>query len=159
MIVQQLKKEFNTQPIEKIKLDAEHYPDINVVADALKHYLRELPEPVLTFALYEDFIKASASKNHDDRIYNIKKLLQQLPAENYNLLKTLVEHFVTVTDYESINHMYSTNLAIVFGPTLLKPLPGVASFNTSMSNLGHQQNIVKYLILHYHCLFDVEQNE
>lgn len=55
--------------------------------------------------------------------------------------------------------MYATNLAIVFGPTLLQPAPGPASFATTMSNLGHHQTIVKYLILHYHYLFDVESDE
>jgi hypothetical protein len=55
--------------------------------------------------------------------------------------------------------MYATNLAIVFGPTLLQPTPGPASFATTMSNLGHHQNIVKYLILNYHYLFDVEGDE
>lgn len=55
--------------------------------------------------------------------------------------------------------MYATNLAIVFGPTLLQPAPGPTSFATTMSNLGHHQNIVKYLILNYHYLFDVESEE
>lgn len=65
----------------------------------------------------------------------------------------------SVTDFEAINHMYATNLAIVFGPTLLQPAPGPASFATTMSNLGHHQTIVKYLILHYHFLFDIEHEE
>lgn len=55
--------------------------------------------------------------------------------------------------------MYATNLAIVFGPTLLQPMPGPASFATTMSNLGHHQNIVKYLILNYHYIFDIENEE
>lgn len=65
----------------------------------------------------------------------------------------------SVTDFEATNHMYATNLAIVFGPTLLQPAPGPTSFATTMSNLGHHQNIVKYLILNYHYLFDVESDE
>ncbi|KAG0077003.1 rho GTPase-activating protein, partial [Linnemannia elongata] len=65
-----------------------------------------------------------------------------------------------VTDYEEINHMYATNLAIVFGPTLLRPGGTSAnSFATSMKNLGHQQNIVRNMILQYHWLFDVEDEE
>ncbi|KAI8088728.1 uncharacterized protein BX664DRAFT_331243 [Halteromyces radiatus] len=156
-VVQQLKKEFNTQT--NVNVDVDHYPDINVVADALKQFLRELPEPLLTFALYEEFINASASDDHDDRVYKIKQVIQKLPPVNYQLLKRLLEHFVIVTDYEAINHMYATNLAIVFGPTLLQPMSGPAAFTTSMSNLGHHQNIVKYLILHYHYLFDIEGAE
>ncbi|KAI8074075.1 hypothetical protein BC940DRAFT_79506 [Gongronella butleri] len=156
-MVQELKKEFNRGT--KVQVGVDHYPDINVVADALKQFLRELPEPLLTFDLYDEFIQASATENHDNRLYKIKQVMQKLPESNYTVLKRLIEHFVVVTDYESINHMYATNLAIVFGPTLLQPVPGPAAFTTSMSNLGHHQNIVKYLILHYHYLFGTEDND
>ncbi|ORX62644.1 hypothetical protein DM01DRAFT_1314168 [Hesseltinella vesiculosa] len=156
-MVQQLKKEFNTS--SHVNLDIDYYPDINVIADALKQFIRDLPEPLLTFDLYDDFIEASATVDHDNRLYKIKQAVHKLPHGNYLVLKRLVEHLVIVTDYESINHMYATNLAIVFGPTLLQPAPGPASFTTSMSNLGHHQNIVKYLVLHYHYLFDVEDTE
>lgn len=33
--------------------------DINVVSGALKLWLRELPEPLLTYGLYNDFIEAA----------------------------------------------------------------------------------------------------
>ena len=46
--------------------------------------------------------------------------------------------------------MYANNLAIVFGPNLL---------GTSIGNIGHHSNIVKYLILHYHMLFNIEEEE
>lgn len=55
--------------------------------------------------------------------------------------------------------MYATNLAIVFGPTLLRPAPGPVSFATTMANIGHQQNIIKNLITHYHFVFDVENED
>ncbi|GAN11081.1 hypothetical protein MAM1_0466d10636 [Mucor ambiguus] len=100
-----------------------------------------------------------ASEDHDERVYLIKNVVKKLPYCNYVLLKRIIEHFVIVTDFEATNHMYATNLAIVFGPTLLQPTPGPASFATTMSNLGHHQNIVKYLILNYHYLFDVECDE
>ncbi|KAL9558076.1 hypothetical protein PS6_001456 [Mucor atramentarius] len=130
-VVSALKAEFN-KDVSKVDLSDPNWADINVVADALKQFLRELPEPLLTYALYDDLITASASEDHDERV---------------------------VTDFEATNHMYATNLAIVFGPTLLQPTPGPASFATTMSNLGHHQNIVKYLILNYHYLFDVECDE
>lgn len=34
----------------------EYYHDIHVVAGALKQYIRELPEPLLTFDLFEEFL-------------------------------------------------------------------------------------------------------
>ncbi|KAI9027595.1 hypothetical protein CLU79DRAFT_717097 [Phycomyces nitens] len=157
-VVTKLKMAFNTQ-LSSVNLSDPVWADINVVADALKQFLRELPEPLLTCSLYDEFINASASENHDERVYLIRETIRKLPHANYIVLKRLIEHFVTVTDFEVVNHMYATNLAIVFGPTLLQPAPGPASFATTMSNLGHHQNIVKYLILKYHDLFDVESEE
>ncbi|KAG1471143.1 hypothetical protein G6F56_002295 [Rhizopus delemar] len=157
-IVTALKTEFN-KDISKVDLSDPRWADINVIADAFKQFLRELPEPLLTYTFYEEFINASASGDHDQRVYLIKEVIKKLPYSNYTLLKRIIEHFVTVTDFEAINHMYATNLAIVFGPTLLQPAPGPASFATTMSNLGHHQNIVKYLVLNYHYLFDIESEQ
>ncbi|KAG2230435.1 hypothetical protein INT48_009181, partial [Thamnidium elegans] len=157
-VVSALKAEFNKN-VSKVDLSNPAWADINVVADAFKQFLRELPEPLLTYTYYDDFINASASEDHDERVYLIKKVIKKLPHSNYVLLKKIIEHFVIVTDFEATNHMYATNLAIVFGPTLLQPIPGPASFATTMSNLGHHQNIVKYLILNYHYIFDIESEE
>ncbi|KAG0190263.1 hypothetical protein DFQ28_002270 [Apophysomyces sp. BC1034] len=157
-VVNQLKSEFNKNAT-LVNLSHPNWADINVIADALKQFLRELPEPLLTYSLYDEFITASASEDHDERVYLIKKVVKKLPPPNYTLLKRLIEHFVIVTDFEATNHMYATNLAIVFGPTLLQPAPGPASFATTMTNLGHHQNIVKYLVLNYHYLFDIEAEE
>ncbi|KAJ2962212.1 hypothetical protein NQZ79_g2604 [Umbelopsis isabellina] len=142
-----------------VNLGDDQWIDINVVADALKQFFRELPEPLLTYERYGDFMKASALQDHDERVLAIKEITKQLPPNNYILLRRVIEHFVVVTDYEASNHMYATNLAIVFGPTLLRPAPGPVSFATTMANIGHQQNIVKNLITHYHFVFDVENED
>ncbi|CAO3569269.1 unnamed protein product [Mortierella alpina] len=144
----------------EVDLDSDEWKDINVVAGALKQFLRELPEAVMTNALYDALIAASALEDYDERLMTMKDLIRTLPPHNYLLLKRVIEHLERVTDYEEINHMYATNLAIVFGPTLLRPGGSSAnSFATSMKNLGHQQNIVRNMILQYHWLFDVEDEE
>ncbi|KAJ2320260.1 hypothetical protein GGI00_006262, partial [Coemansia sp. RSA 2681] len=84
-------------------------------------------------------------------------LVHALPVPNYTVLKRLVEHLERVTDYEEVNHMYGTNLALVFGPSLLRPPPGSSSFALAMSNLGHAQSVIKNLILQYHWIFNVEE--
>ncbi|KAI7883569.1 hypothetical protein K492DRAFT_205374 [Lichtheimia hyalospora FSU 10163] len=157
-IVEQLKTAFN-RDMATVNLGDPDWADVNVIADAFKQFLRSIPGSLLTHTYYDEFIHASASEDHDQRVYLIKQVLKKLPEPNYILLKRLIQHFVIVTDFEAVNHMYATNLAIVFGPTLLQPAPGPASFATTMSNLGHHQTIVKYLILHYHYLFDVESDE
>src|SRR4051794_9136714 len=64
-------------------------------------------------------------------------------------------YLIRVTDYEEQNHMYANNLAIVFGPNLLR----TRDLAQSISNLGHHSNIVKCLILQYHWFFNVEEEE
>ncbi|KAF9184450.1 hypothetical protein BGZ51_003345 [Haplosporangium sp. Z 767] len=155
--INKLRLSFNSGS-HNVDLDGDEWKDINVVAGALKQFLRELPEAVMTSALYDSLITASALEDYDERLMTMKDLIRTLPAPNYILLKRIIEHLERVTDYEEINHMYATNLAIVFGPTLLRPGGTSAnSFATSMKNLGHQQNIVRNMILQYHWLFDVEE--
>ncbi|KAI1320528.1 rho GTPase-activating protein [Mortierella claussenii] len=157
--INKLRLSFNSGS-QNVDLESDEWRDINVVAGALKQFLRELPEAVMTSALYDSLIAASALEDYDERLLTMKDLIHTLPAPNYLLLKRVVEHLERVTDYEEINHMYATNLAIVFGPTLLRPGGTSAnSFATSMKNLGHQQNIVRNMILQYHWLFDVEDDE
>ncbi|KAG0207127.1 rho GTPase-activating protein [Mortierella sp. GBA30] len=157
--INKLRLSFNSGS-HNVDLDSDEWKDINVVAGALKQFLRELPEAVMTNALYDSLITASALEDYDERLMAMKDLIRTMPSNNYLLLKRIIEHLERVTDYEEINHMYATNLAIVFGPTLLRPAGSSAnSFATSMKNLGHQQNIVRNMILQYHWLFDVEGEE
>lgn len=57
-VVSALKAEFN-KDVARVDLSDPNWADINVVADALKQFLRELPEPLLTYSLYDEFITAS----------------------------------------------------------------------------------------------------
>lgn len=59
-VVNELKAEFNKN-IDKVDLDDPAWADINVVADAFKQFLRELPEPLLTYTYYDEFINASGN--------------------------------------------------------------------------------------------------
>ncbi|KAK9765230.1 hypothetical protein K7432_006608 [Basidiobolus ranarum] len=153
--IERLRQEFNKDS-NAVDLSDEEWTDINIISGLLKQWLRELPSPLLSFKLYDDFISAVAIRDYDERLFAIKDLVHALPPPHYMLLKRLVEHLEMITDYEDVNHMYASNLAIVFGPTILRPPPGPASFATSMANLGQHQSIVRNLILQYHWIFDVE---
>lgn len=39
---------------------------------------------------------------------------------NFYTLKRLAEHWETVTHYEESNHMYAYNLALIFGPSVVR---------------------------------------
>ncbi|KAJ1828340.1 hypothetical protein LPJ56_001168, partial [Coemansia sp. RSA 2599] len=151
--VSRLRQMFNNDP-DAVDLNAQDFGDINVISGVMKQFLRELPEPLMTYNLYEGFINAASIDDYDERLWAIKDLVHALPTANYTVLKRLVEHLERVTDYEEINHMYGTNLALVFGPSLLRPPPGSSSFALAMSNLGHAQSVIKNLILQYHWIFN-----
>ncbi|KAK9686207.1 hypothetical protein K7432_015235 [Basidiobolus ranarum] len=62
--IEQLRQSFNKDS-EAVDLSSEEWRDINVISGVLKQWLRELPEPVLTFDLYHDFISAAGRTSND----------------------------------------------------------------------------------------------
>uniref|UniRef100_A0A8C7M1V3 Beta-chimaerin n=1 Tax=Oncorhynchus mykiss TaxID=8022 RepID=A0A8C7M1V3_ONCMY len=106
---------------EKADISANVYNDINIIAGALKLYLRDLPIPVITFHVYSKFIQAAKIPNPDTRLEAIHEGLLQLPPAHYETLRYLMMHLKKVTMFEKDNFMNSENLGIVFGPTLMQP--------------------------------------
>uniref|UniRef100_A0A3Q2Y3K5 Rho-GAP domain-containing protein n=1 Tax=Hippocampus comes TaxID=109280 RepID=A0A3Q2Y3K5_HIPCM len=92
--------------------------DVHTVASLLKLYLRQLPEPLIPFSHYQDFL-LSGQKLSSDRtqgLGELRNLLQELPVANFNLLKFLNE----VQSHSKGNKMSCQNLATVFGPNILR---------------------------------------
>ncbi|RXM36887.1 Rho GTPase-activating protein 22, partial [Acipenser ruthenus] len=97
--------------------------DVHTVASLLKLYLRELPEPVIPFAKYEDFLSC-AQLLAKDEVEGIQELVNQvkgLPQANYNLLKYICKFLDEVQSHSNENKMSVQNLATVFGPNILRP--------------------------------------
>ncbi|CAL1546433.1 unnamed protein product [Lymnaea stagnalis] len=100
-------------------IDMEEFAnDPHTVAGALKQYLRELPEPLLTFALHDDFLK-SVSLPQDQRLQTLWTLLSKLPKANYNNFRYLIKFLAKLAEKCDVNKMKPSNIAIVIGPNLL----------------------------------------
>ncbi|XP_016296280.1 rho GTPase-activating protein 22-like [Sinocyclocheilus anshuiensis] len=97
--------------------------DVHTVASLLKLYLRELPEPVVPFCKYEDFLSCAQllAKDEEEGIQELGKLVTTLPAANYNLLKYICKFLDEVQSHAHENKMGVQNLATVFGPNILRP--------------------------------------
>ncbi|XP_023148512.1 SH3 domain-binding protein 1 [Amphiprion ocellaris] len=95
--------------------------DPHAVAGALKCYLRELPEPLMTFELYSDWFKAAGEKDMQEKLEQFRVLLKKLPPENYNNLRYLVQFLSLLSEHQAVNKMTPSNIAIVLGPNLLWP--------------------------------------
>ncbi|VVD00439.1 unnamed protein product [Leptidea sinapis] len=93
------------------------WADVHVASSLLKAYLRRLPDPLLTADLYPAFIAADRSA---ERARELRRLVRALPDAHYETLKYLVEHLRRVAAQAPHNKMEARNLAIVFGPTLVR---------------------------------------
>nr|XP_013054693.2 rho GTPase-activating protein 25 [Anser cygnoides] len=97
--------------------------DVHTVASLLKLYLRELPEPVVPWIQYEDFLLCGQALDVDERKGH-QELLEQLsllPRDNYNLLSYICRFLHEIQLNSSVNKMSVDNLATVIGVNLIRP--------------------------------------
>uniref|UniRef100_A0A0V0GA13 Putative cdc42 rho gtpase-activating protein n=1 Tax=Triatoma dimidiata TaxID=72491 RepID=A0A0V0GA13_TRIDM len=103
--------------------------DVHIAAVLLKTFLRELEEPLMTFDLYDE-ITLFPSISKDERPRHVKILiLEKLPEDNYKVLKYIVQFLSKVMDRCDLNKMTSSNLAVVFGPNLIRSPTGQLSLS------------------------------
>ncbi|XP_054455098.1 rho GTPase-activating protein 22 isoform X2 [Anoplopoma fimbria] len=97
--------------------------DVHTVASLLKLYLRELPEPVIPFSKYEDFLTCAQllAKDEEDGVQELGRQVNTLPLPNYNLLTYICKFLDEVQSHSIENKMSVQNLATVFGPNILRP--------------------------------------
>uniref|UniRef100_A0A8C1JM08 Rho GTPase-activating protein 44 n=1 Tax=Cyprinus carpio TaxID=7962 RepID=A0A8C1JM08_CYPCA len=101
-------------------LDVQEYSaDPHAIAGALKSYLRELPEPLMTFELYDEWIQASNIQDMDKRLQALLCTCEKLPADSLNNLRYLIKFLAKLTEHQDANKMTPGNIAIVLGPNLL----------------------------------------
>ncbi|XP_061490276.1 rho GTPase-activating protein 22 isoform X2 [Rhineura floridana] len=76
-------------PLAQVLCHNQSNTDIHTVASPLKLYLRELPEPVIPFARYKDFLSCGQllSKDKGEGTQELANHVKCLPQANYNLLK------------------------------------------------------------------------
>lgn len=116
--IRRLRSAFNSGVVDLTSPDA-YGNDIHAVADLVKVYLRELPEPLLTFVSVESWKHAIKIASHEEKLYAIKEIIDVLPRPNYTTLRFLCRFFGRVTQRCEVNKMSVQNISIVFGPNIL----------------------------------------
>ncbi|KAI4789253.1 hypothetical protein KUCAC02_035363, partial [Chaenocephalus aceratus] len=129
----------------------ERWQDLNVISSLLKSFFRKLPEPLFTDDKYNDFIDANRIEDAEDRLKTMKKLLHDLPDYYYHTLKFLVGHLKKVADNADKNKMEPRNLALVFGPTLVRTSED--NMTDMVIHMPDRYKIVETLILHHDWFF------
>ncbi|XP_056626878.1 rho GTPase-activating protein 44 isoform X3 [Triplophysa dalaica] len=93
--------------------------DPHAIAGALKSYLRELPEPLLTFDLYDEWIQSTNIADQDKRLQALLNTCEKLPKANSDNFKYLIKFLAKLNEFQDDNKMTPGNMAIVLGPNLL----------------------------------------
>ncbi|XP_026169735.1 rho GTPase-activating protein 12 isoform X3 [Mastacembelus armatus] len=147
-VIQKLR--FAVNHDEKVNLADAKWEDIHVTTGALKMYFRELPEPLFTYARFHDFVNAIKISAHTQRVDSIKDLVRQLPKPNHDTMQALFKHLRKVTDHGEENRMNTQSVAIVFGPTLLRP--EIETWNMAV-HMVYQNQIVELILQEYEKIF------
>ncbi|XP_068174654.1 unconventional myosin-IXb isoform X3 [Antennarius striatus] len=122
----------------------EDYP-IHTVTGLVKQWLRELPDPLMTFMHYNDFLHAVELPEKQEQLHAIYKVLEELPSANFNTLERLIFHLVRVCKVEAHNRMSPNSLAIVFAPCVLR-CPDSADPLLSMRDVAKTTTCVEMII-------------
>ncbi|KAK3932796.1 Rho GTPase-activating protein 11A [Frankliniella fusca] len=97
----------------KVQFSQHHVIDI---ANLLKFFLRELPEPVLPFAFHDLFLHCLLL---DDTAGAALLVSLLLPRPHLHVLAYLMEFFHLIAGLSELNKMNTSNLAIVLAPSLM----------------------------------------
>ncbi|XP_037062286.1 rho GTPase-activating protein 12 isoform X5 [Peromyscus leucopus] len=146
-VIQKLR--FAVNHDEKLDLNDSKWEDIHVITGALKMFFRELPEPLFTFNHFNDFVNA-IKQDPRQRVTAVKDLIRQLPKPNQDTMQILFRHLKRVIENGEKNRMTYQSIAIVFGPTLLKPERETGNIAV---HTVYQNQIVELILLELSTVF------
>ncbi|XP_028277656.1 oligophrenin-1 isoform X2 [Parambassis ranga] len=124
--------------------------DVKTITSALKFYLRSLSEPLMTYSLHRDLMSAAKSDNLDFRLSEIHSLYYKLPEKNQEMLEMLIKHLVNVCSHSDDNKMTPSNMAVIFGPTLMRAKEETVA---AMLDIKFQNIVVEILIEEHKKIF------
>ncbi|XP_071416056.1 rho GTPase-activating protein 12 isoform X3 [Pithys albifrons albifrons] len=146
-VIQKLR--FAVNHDEKLDLNDSKWEDIHVITGALKMFFRELPEPLFTYNHFNDFVNAIKQEPRQ-RVPAVKDLIKQLPKPNQDTMQVLFRHLKRVVENGEKNRMTYQSIAIVFGPTLLKPEKETGNIAV---HTVYQNQIVELILLELNSIF------
>lgn len=130
------------------KVNFYNYGDPHLAAAILKKFLRELKEPLMTFDLFEPITRLHFLEP-SKQLIEVQRILQdELPEDNYIILKFVFQFLQRVVSKSDLNQMTAENVATVFGPNIAWPM--------GQANLSSVEQAVKFaliLINHYDDVF------
>ncbi|XP_059474700.1 rho GTPase-activating protein 12-like [Neocloeon triangulifer] len=150
----------NLSQVQKIRLQVDQNnleildqeEEVHVLTGALKLFFRELKEPLIPFDAFQKSLFASSVGDKLERSRLFREIIQNLPKENHDTLKFLLEHLLRVVANQIFNRMDIGNLSIVFGPTLM--WPEQESLDCMAVDLMRQNNVIVCLLHEFDSIFN-----
>uniref|UniRef100_H3BHS1 Rho GTPase activating protein 9 n=1 Tax=Latimeria chalumnae TaxID=7897 RepID=H3BHS1_LATCH len=135
---------------EKLDLNNPQWEDIHVITGALKMFFRELPEPLIPYDFFEQFVEAVKIPDYSKKQACMKHLVQSLPRPNHDTMSYIFRHLKKVMEHSEQNRMTTQNIGIVFGPTLMRP---EKDFGNIAVNMIYQNQVVELILMEYEEIF------
>ncbi|XP_058867448.1 rho GTPase-activating protein 15 isoform X4 [Acipenser ruthenus] len=128
---------------EKLNLDHSQWEDIHVITGALKLFFRELPEPLVPYSFFDEFVETVKMSDNAEKVAKLKLLVENLPPANHDTMKYMFRHLKRVNERSDLNRMSPQNISIVFGPTLMRPEKDFANIAI---NMVYQNQVVEDIL-------------
>ncbi|XP_004675252.1 PREDICTED: rho GTPase-activating protein 31 [Condylura cristata] len=154
--IQRLRQEFGSDQCPDLTREV-YLQDIHCVGSLCKLYFRELPNPLLTYELYEKFTKAVSHCPEEGQLARIQNVIQELPPPHYRTLKYLIRHLAHIASFSSKTNMHARNLALVWAPNLLRSKEIEASGcngDAAFLAVRVQQVVIEFILNHVDQIFN-----
>ncbi|WKX95281.1 hypothetical protein Q1695_012046 [Nippostrongylus brasiliensis] len=142
-------------------VDLEHVHPMNL-ASVVKLYLRKLPEPLMTYELYNEWIRFGvkcSEEPEESHLEELKRLTRRLPMCNYETLKHLMLHLNRVTWFQESNLMGPSNLSTVVAPSLVWQPSTSADHTAAIIDAQHANRTVQCFITHAFAIFGMDRTK
>lgn len=93
-----------------------------------------------------------AADRSPERAHELRRLVHALPPAHYETLKYLIQHLRKVVAHSAFNKMEARNLAIVFGPTLVRAASD--DMLAMVNDMSSQCRIIESFLTHVSSYFN-----
>ncbi|XP_051735763.1 SLIT-ROBO Rho GTPase-activating protein 3 isoform X3 [Ctenopharyngodon idella] len=124
--------------------------DIDSVAGVLKLYFRGLEKALFPEESFSQLMECVQMENMTEKVVQIKTVVSSFPRPVVIVMRYLFAFLHHVSQYSDENMMQPYNLAVCFGPSLLR---GVEMGGDEVTLAPQINDLVKTMILHHESIF------
>ncbi|XP_038125543.1 SLIT-ROBO Rho GTPase-activating protein 3 isoform X5 [Cyprinodon tularosa] len=123
--------------------------DLDSVAGVLKLYFRGLEPPLFPYECYSPLLECVQIEEETDKAVQVKAIVSTFPRPLLMVMRYLFAFLNHVSQYSDENMMQPYNLAVCFGPSLLRGLES----DDAVARQPQVNDLVKTMILQHDIIF------